>query len=150
MAAVASAPVNGVDSPADSAPAESSMILPPPAIRAIVDKTAAFVAKSPNAALFEDKIRAREKSDSRFAFLNATDAYHAYYQHRLEAFRRGEAAPDQQAQTGSQAPGASSDAATAQSGAQTADVDAEAQHPPEPPALEFLVEHPPPMNAVDL
>lgn len=133
-------PATAPAAPAVEAPnGEQNMILPPPAIRAIVDKTAAFVAKSPNAALFEDKIRAREKSDSRFAFLNAADAYHPYYQQRLDAFRAGEvpeAKPDQN--------GAGEGAEGAQ-GAEESD-----GRPKEPPALEFLVESPPPMNAVDL
>lgn len=116
------------------------MILPPPAIRAIVDKTAAFVAKSPNAALFEDKIRAREKSDSRFAFLNAADAYHPYYQQRLDAFRAGEVPEAKLEQNGAGGEGAQ--------GAQGEDESD--GRPKEPPALEFLVESPPPMNAVDL
>lgn len=115
------------------------MILPPPAIRAIVDKTAAFVAKSPNAALFEDKIRAREKSDSRFAFLNAADAYHPYYQQRLDAFRAGEVPEAKADQNGA------GEGAEGGQGAEESD-----GRPKEPPVLEFLVESPPPMNAVDL
>ncbi|KAK4048997.1 SF3a splicing factor complex subunit [Microbotryomycetes sp. JL221] len=130
---------------------DSNMILPPPAIRSIVDKTAAFVAKSPNASMFEDKIRAREKSDSRFAFLNASDAYHAYYQQRLEAFKRGEEtdAPDgaNSAADGTQA--SMQDAATV-NGQNSADSAGSDGRPPEPPALEFLVEQPPSINAVDL
>lgn len=118
---------------------EQGMILPPPAIRSIVDKTAAFVAKSPNAALFEDKIRAREKSDSRFAFLNDSDAYHPYYQHRLEAYRAGEA------------PAAGKTDANGVDAGQNGDlVDETDGRPAEPPALEFLVESPPAINAVDL
>lgn len=123
----------------------SNMILPPPAIRAIVDKTAAFVAKSPNAAMFEDKIRAREKSDSRFAFLNKDDAYHAYYQHRLDAFRQGEV-PDNKGAAGATLTGDAQDGSKP-SGQSAEDNDG---RPKEPPALEYLVEAPPPMNAVDL
>lgn len=103
-----------------------------------MDKTAAFVAKSPNAAEFEGKIRAREKSDSRFAFLNDTDAYHPYYQSRLQAFRAGEVPEVKAAQNG-----------TAEQAGEGA-VEESDGRPKEPPALEFLVEQPPPMNAVDL
>lgn len=116
------------------------MILPPPAIKAIVDKTAAFVAKSPNAAEFEGKIKAREKSDSRFAFLNDSDAYHPYYQSRLQAFRAGEVPEAKAGQNGAGAAG--------EPGAD-AEEDSDGR-PKEPPVLEFLVEQPPPMNAVDL
>ena len=113
----------------------AGLILPPPEIRSIVDKTAAFVAKNPKPELFEDKIRLREKSDSRFAFLNKTDAYHAYYQHRLEAFRAGEVA-EAKPVSAAPLPGAPDEQ--------------EDEKPAEPPQLEFLVETPPTINAVDL
>lgn len=130
----------GVPAPATPAAAAKpdGLILPPPEIRTIVDKTASFVAKSPKPELFEDKIRAREKSDSRFAFLNKEDAYHAYYLHRLEAFRGGEVA---------EVKADASKAAAAEGGEDADDNDG---RPPEPPALEYLVEQPPAMNAVDL
>jgi splicing factor 3A subunit 1 len=57
------------------------MIHPPPDIRSIVDKTAQFVAK--NGPEFEKRILANEKNNVKFNFLNATDPYHAYYQHRV-------------------------------------------------------------------
>ena len=65
--------------PATTAPAMDTpaIILPPPEIRSIVDKTASFVAKSPKPEAFEDKMRARQATDSRFAFMNKEDAYHA-------------------------------------------------------------------------
>ncbi|GAA6055623.1 hypothetical protein JCM3770_006730 [Rhodotorula araucariae] len=112
---------------------EGTIILPPPAIKAIVDKTAAFVAKSANPALLEEKFKLREKTDSRFAFVNATDPYHAYYADRLAAFKAGEQ-PEQKPED------------------QT-DTERKAEddgRPVEPPALEFLVEDPPKINAVDL
>ncbi|KAM0791813.1 hypothetical protein ACM66B_004073 [Microbotryomycetes sp. NB124-2] len=152
MAAPAAAAAGTADesTKTGSAVDSSNMILPPPAIRAIVDKTAAFVAKSPNASLFEDKIRAREKSDSRFAFLNASDAYHPYYQHRLEAFRQGEVLAPAPDTAGTATP--TGEASAHRQDGQTAAQDGAATdgQPPEPPALEFLVEHPPAINAVDL
>ncbi|KAK4046918.1 SF3a splicing factor complex subunit [Microbotryomycetes sp. JL201] len=137
------------DAAKNGSSADTNMILPPPAIRAIVDKTAAFVAKSPNASLFEDKIRAREKSDSRFAFLNASDAYHPYYQHRLEAFRQGEVLAPADA-AGSSTPTGEAAANKHDGGAAMQDATASDGQPPEPPALDFLVEQPPAINAVDL
>lgn len=124
----------------DAAPGSAAddflgLILPPPEIRSIVDRTAAFVAKSPNPETFEEKIRAREKTDSRFAFLNKADAYHAYYQHRLEAFRGGAVLE------------AKAGAVDANGAAEPAKED---EGPPKPPALEFVVENPPSINAVDL
>ncbi|KAJ8293807.1 Splicing factor 3A subunit 1 [Rhodotorula toruloides] len=113
-----------------------TIILPPPAIKAIVDKTAAFIAKSANASLLEDKFRQREKTDSRFAFLNDTDPYHAYYADRLTAFKAGEQ-PEQKEEE--KADGVGAQAKDELDG-----------RPAEPPALEFLVEDPPKINAVDL
>ncbi|BGP49282.1 SF3a splicing factor complex subunit [Rhodotorula kratochvilovae] len=112
---------------------EGTIILPPPAIKAIVDKTAAFVAKSANPALLEEKFKLREKTDSRFAFVNATDPYHAYYADRLAAFKAGEQ-PEQKPEDKAEEERKAEDDG----------------RPAEPPALEFLVEDPPKINAVDL
>ncbi|CAL5437288.1 unnamed protein product [Camellia sinensis] len=61
------------------------IIHPPPDIRNIVDKTAQFVAK--NGPEFEKRIIANNAGNAKFNFLNASDPYHAYYQHRLSEFR---------------------------------------------------------------
>lgn len=121
------------------------MILPPPSIKAIADKTAAAVAKSPKPVVFEESIRARGKTDSRFAFLNPTDAYHPYYQHKLAAFRAGEA-PAPKADASAAGGGAGGGAeGLVEGGAEEGD-----GRPKEPPALEFLVDSPPAINPVDL
>lgn len=112
---------------------EATLILPPPVIKAIVDKTAAFIAKSNNAAMLEEKFKQREKTDSRFAFMNESDPYHAYYADRLAAFKAGEQ-PEQKTEDKEGADGKAEDDG----------------RPPQPPALEFLVEDPPKINAVDL
>lgn len=67
------------------------MIHPPPDIRSIVDKTAQFVAR--NGPEFEKRILANEKNNVKFNFLNSTDPYHAYYQHRVSEFKVQLAAP---------------------------------------------------------
>lgn len=138
LSTAAPSPIPATRSPADDF--LESVILPPPDIKKIADRTAAFVAKNPTPEVFEDKIRTREKTNSRFAFLNKTDAYHAYYQGRLEAERRGE--------------GLESTAAGAKELrlAEEKAEEAEKQEagPPKPPQLEFVVEQPPAMNAVDL
>ncbi|WFD32935.1 SF3a splicing factor complex subunit [Malassezia sp. CBS 17886] len=65
----------------------SGIIYPPPDLRAIVDKTAAFVARvGPH---FEAKIREQEKHNQKFSFLNAADAYHAYYRAQTHAVAHG-------------------------------------------------------------
>ncbi|GLJ43478.1 hypothetical protein SUGI_0904000 [Cryptomeria japonica] len=61
------------------------IIHPPPDIRNIVDKTAQFVAR--NGPEFEKRILANEKNNAKFNFLNPSDPYHAYYQHRVSEFR---------------------------------------------------------------
>ncbi|XP_028767385.1 probable splicing factor 3A subunit 1 [Neltuma alba] len=61
------------------------IIHPPPDIRTIVDKTAQFVAK--NGPEFEKRIIANNTGNVKFNFLNSSDPYHAYYQHRLAEFR---------------------------------------------------------------
>lgn len=63
------------------------IIYPPPDIRTIVDKTAAFVAR--NGIDFENKIREKEATNPRFSFLSSTDPYNAYYQHKVIEFRDG-------------------------------------------------------------
>ena len=61
------------------------IIHPPPDIRTIVDKTSQFVAK--NGPEFEKRIIANNTGNVKFNFLNSSDPYHAYYQHRLSEFR---------------------------------------------------------------
>ncbi|BFZ64675.1 SF3a splicing factor complex subunit [Saitoella coloradoensis] len=63
------------------------VILPPPDIRDIVEKTATYVARSGPA--FESRIRDTEKHNAKFAFLNPADPYHPYYAHRLSEIQSG-------------------------------------------------------------
>ena len=65
-----------------AAAAITGFIRPPPEIRAIVDKTAAFVAR--NGPEFEVKIRQDKGGDAKFAFLRPDNPYHAYYRHKVE------------------------------------------------------------------
>ncbi|MEW5307630.1 MAG: hypothetical protein WDW36_010009 [Sanguina aurantia] len=60
------------------------VVLPPPDIRAIIDKTAQFVTK--NGMEFEKRILASEKNNVKFNFLLATDPYHGYYKMRIKDF----------------------------------------------------------------
>ena len=52
-----------------------------------MDKTASFVAR--NGPEFEHRIRQNEVNNPKFNFLNPTDAYHAYYQHKVKEFKEG-------------------------------------------------------------
>lgn len=82
-----------VDSPTTPAlPDEVSkppagVVLPPRDIRAIVEKTAGYVAR--NGPAFEDRIREKEKHNPKFSFLSAKDAYFPFYAWRLEEVREG-------------------------------------------------------------
>ena len=60
----------------------------------IVDKTASFVAR--NGPEFEHRIRQNEVKNPKFNFLNLTDAYHAYYQHKVKEFKEGKGRANRQ------------------------------------------------------
>ncbi|KAK6919634.1 SWAP/Surp [Dillenia turbinata] len=90
------------------------IIHPPPDIRNIVDKTAQFVAK--NGPEFEKRIIANNAGNAKFNFLNASDPYHAYYQHRLSEFRAQNQSSGQQQQQPTAQPSDSSAAESAPSG----------------------------------
>ncbi|KAI4226988.1 MAG: hypothetical protein L6R36_002734 [Xanthoria steineri] len=82
-----------IDSPATPAlPDEVSrppagVVLPPREIRSIVEKTAGYVAR--NGAVFEDRIREKEKHNPKFSFLSANDAFQPFYAWRLNEVREG-------------------------------------------------------------
>ena len=63
------------------------VVLPPRDIRAIVEKTAGYVAR--NGPIFEDRIREKEKHNPKFSFLSAKDAYYPFYAWRLEEIKEG-------------------------------------------------------------
>jgi splicing factor 3A subunit 1 len=63
------------------------IVLPPKDIRAIIEKTAGYVAR--NGGVFEDRIRDKEQGNSRFSFLTPADAYAPFYQWRLSEVRAG-------------------------------------------------------------
>jgi len=58
------------------------VIVPPPDVRVIVDKTAQFVGK--NGPEFEQRILASEKNNVKFNFLTPGDPYHAYYREKVD------------------------------------------------------------------
>ena len=60
----------------------TGLILPPPDVRAVVDKTAAFVAKHGKS--FEEKILgSAEGRTPKFNFMRPQDPYHAYYEFKI-------------------------------------------------------------------
>lgn len=58
------------------------VIIPPPELRNIVDKTAGFVAR--NGPEFESRIQNNEQNNPKFNFLRAGDPYNAYYQQKVK------------------------------------------------------------------
>lgn len=59
------------------------LIIPPPDIRAVVDKTAAFVAKLGKS--FEEKIlNSAEGKTAKFNFMKPFDPYHPFYESRIK------------------------------------------------------------------
>ncbi|KAL4110043.1 hypothetical protein PRIC1_001736 [Phytophthora ramorum] len=61
----------------------TGLIYPPPDIRAVVDKTAQFVAN--NGRAFESRI-VGERMSTKFSFLRESDPYHVYYEHKVSEF----------------------------------------------------------------
>ena len=59
------------------------VIIPPPDVRAIVDKTAQFVAK--NGPEFENRILSSEKNNQKFSFLRENSPFYSYYRGKIEA-----------------------------------------------------------------
>ncbi|RPA81773.1 Surp-domain-containing protein [Ascobolus immersus RN42] len=66
----------------------SGMVLPPKEIKAIIEKTAKYVAR--NGLLFEQRIRDKESNNAKFSFLSPADAYYSYYKWRMEQIKGGE------------------------------------------------------------
>jgi splicing factor 3A subunit 1 len=85
MAPVNSDAIPGL--PEEAARAPEGVVVPPRDIRVIVEKTAGYVAR--NGAVFEDRIREKEKTNAKFSFLGQGDAYNAFYLWRLHEVREG-------------------------------------------------------------
>lgn len=75
------------DLPEAASKAPEGVVLPPKDIRAIVEKTAGYVAR--NGPVFEDRIRDKEQANPKFSFLSPQDAYAPFYQWRLNEVRSG-------------------------------------------------------------
>eukprot|EP00004_Rigifila_ramosa_P024514 TRINITY_DN7131_c0_g1_i1.p1 TRINITY_DN7131_c0_g1~~TRINITY_DN7131_c0_g1_i1.p1 ORF type:complete len:704 (-),score=225.81 TRINITY_DN7131_c0_g1_i1:70-2181(-) len=67
------------------------LIVPPAELRAIIEKTATFVAR--NGRQFEGRIVANMRESAKFSFLQADDPYNAYYEHKIKEFSEQAAAP---------------------------------------------------------
>ncbi len=78
------------------------IIRPPPDIRVVADRTAMFVAK--NGRAFESRILGSAKGKTpKFAFLQPTSPFHAYYEDRIKHFEAGGGTDDKKPEEGKQA-----------------------------------------------
>ncbi|CAG8958865.1 hypothetical protein HYFRA_00011818 [Hymenoscyphus fraxineus] len=103
--------------------APQGVVLPPKEIKAILEKTAGYVAR--NGIVFEDRIREKEKHNPKFSFLSPNDSYNAYYLWRLSEIKEGRG--------------------TAVAAGRAGEVEAEAEKPkgpPEPPEFHFSARMP--------
>ncbi|XMA14813.1 hypothetical protein WAI453_007604 [Rhynchosporium graminicola] len=103
--------------------APAGVVLPPREIKAILEKTAGYVARNGN--VFEDRIREKEKHNPKFSFLSPNDSYNAYYLWRLSEIKEGRG--------------------TAVAAGRAGEVEAEPekpQGPPEPPEFHFSARMP--------
>ena len=64
---------------------EGPIVIPPPEVQTIIDKTASYVAK--NGRSFESLVLA--KDEARFRFLNPGDRHYNYYLHKLKIYMTG-------------------------------------------------------------
>ncbi|KIW72767.1 hypothetical protein PV04_00942 [Phialophora macrospora] len=94
---------NGVpDLPESVSKAPEGVVLPPKDIRAIIEKTAGYVAR--NGPVFEDRIRDKEQSNPKFSFLSPQDAYAPFYQWRLSEVKSGRGTAVSAGRTGDATP----------------------------------------------
>jgi splicing factor 3A subunit 1 len=90
------------------------LIIPPPVVRAIVDKTASFVAKHGRA--FENKISgSAQAGSSKFQFLDPSNPYHKYYEEKIKELSESAEQPEDAGAAG----GAAGDAAAKEEPAAT-------------------------------
>lgn len=79
--------MEGVVAAVAETPAETAaigIIMPPPDIKLVVDKTAQFVAR--NGEAFAKRIMNNERNTTKFGFLQPDNPYHPYYQSKLQEF----------------------------------------------------------------
>ncbi|EWM22494.1 SWAP/Surp [Nannochloropsis gaditana] len=152
----------------------TGIIYPPPDIRAVVDKTAQWVAR--NGKSFEQRILSSEEGkSSKFNFMKPGDPYNAYYEHRIRQFEegKGEGPAEKKAKIAEVSPPAAGETRdgkavadtgetpTAVSAAPTTTVSKAsvlgpiakaALHKPEapPPPQEFYISHPDGLNPLDV
>lgn len=137
----------------------TGIIIPPPGIREIVDKTAEFVAK--NGKSFEEKILTTK--DKKFNFMRINDPFHAYYEYKIREFEEGApklVLPGEQKQEKQQEKAADKQQAAVEEGKEVAASKASIKNPlaifaktkPEepPPPYEYIFGQPVGLTPLDL
>jgi splicing factor 3A subunit 1 len=66
---------------------EPLIVIPPPEMKVVVDKTATYVAQVGTS--FEAKLYAKEKNNPKFAFLMPSSHYHSYYKQQVALAKGG-------------------------------------------------------------
>ena len=135
----------------------TGVIIPPPDIKAICDKTAQFVAR--NGKSFEERIlNSADGKTPKFNFMRPLDPFHAYYEYKIREFEEGGGAPaptapqvQQPAAKQPEPEQQKSVAASAQASLTTPIAQFSLNKPKDPPhPLEFsLIRHPLGLKAVD-
>ncbi|KAI8627036.1 Pre-mRNA splicing factor PRP21 like protein-domain-containing protein [Xylariaceae sp. FL1651] len=100
------------------------VVLPPKEFRTILEKTAGFVAR--NGISFEERLRDKEKNNSKFSFLNNGDPYNPFYLWRLSEIKEGRGTA----------------VAAGRAGELVAPVDEKPKGPPEPQNFQFSARMP--------
>ncbi|KAK9480376.1 Pre-mRNA splicing factor PRP21 like protein-domain-containing protein [Lipomyces japonicus] len=117
------------------------VIIPPPDIREIIEKTADYVFRNGNA--FETRIRESESHNNKFNFLKQADPYYPFYEWRLDEYKEGRANLTTNGTQASLAAGAQAQTPVQQNQSANAG-------PSEPALLKFASVQMPPISAQDL
>eukprot|EP00741_Cyanophora_paradoxa_P022730 tig00021501_g21952.t1 len=135
--------------PAPASTIPKGIIVPPPDVRNIIDKTAQFVAK--NGEDFERRIMMNERNNVKFNFLQYADPYNAYYKWKIMEFREGKSGAPAAA-TGASPPPAPADSQPAPAASVAAKSTVEKKAPPKepPPPDQFICSHPDSLSGVEV
>ena len=139
----------------------TGVIIPPPEVRAVVDKTAQFVAR--NGKSFEQRILSSgEGKTAKFNFMKPYDPYHAYYEMKIRDFEEGKSTATPAAPNGTAPPAAPAAAiekpvsqqveTTAAKATFTTPLARFAMNKPKeaPPPFEFSLGHPSGLSTLDI
>jgi len=136
----------------------TGVIIPPPEIRAVCDKTASFVAKFGKS--FEQKVIASEEGKTpKFSFLKPFDPYHAYYENKIRDIEEGKVSTSAAAAAATDAKVSTVAPVSVGTEVKVSIAKASVANPLSrlamnkptvaPPSFEFTIAHPPNLRALD-